>query len=254
MMRSAVFLISFVVLVLSSLRILTNQGAFVRQPALCDIGLCDIEVLEQEARLQAIASDSTAGPRALVYYQALLRSDAASPRVWGHLAQLYSQTDSVEKAAWCARRTEVLGWRVAPALLDAVHAWVAQSDTESVLRTGKQVLTLVRDYDSYIFRYYDAEELPASVILEQGIPPTTEAAGSWLTHVIEQNERPAAALTWTWMRGKSLTSPGLLNLYVAFLIGSGDGEGVPRLPAVALPMGDDPDQRLGLGMQMESWW
>jgi hypothetical protein len=45
------------------------------------VGLCDSEVLEKEARLQAIASDSAAEPRALLYYQALLRGDAASPYV-----------------------------------------------------------------------------------------------------------------------------------------------------------------------------
>jgi hypothetical protein len=221
-MRSAVSAISFVVLVISSLRILTNQGAFVRRPALCGIGLCDVELLEQEAKLQAIASDSAAEPRALVYYQALLRNDAASPHVWAHLAQLYSQSSAMDKAAWCAHRTERLGWRVAPALLDAVHAWVAQSNLEAVLRSGKQVLTLVRDYDPYIFRYYDAEELPVSAILERGIPRTTEAAGAWLMHVMERNDRPAAALTWAWMRRASLTTPILLNQYVAFLIGGGE--------------------------------
>jgi hypothetical protein len=224
-MRTSVFFISFVVLVLSSLRILTNQGAFVRWPALCDAGLCDVEVLEKEARLQAIASDSAAGPRALAYYRALLRSDAASPYVWAHLAQFYSQSSDMEKAAWCAHRAETLGWRVAPALLDAVHARVAQSDKVAVLRSGRQVLTLVRDYDSFIFRYYDAEELPVPAILDGGIPPTLDAAGSWLMHVIERNDRQAAALTWAWMRGHSLTSPQLLNQYTAFLIGRGDLDG-----------------------------
>ena len=224
-MRSSVFFISFVVIVLSSLRILTNQGAFVRRPALCDVGLCDIQVLEKEARLQAIASDSPAESRALVYYQALLRGDAASPYVWADLAQFYSQSSAQEKAAWCAHRAETLGWRVAPVMLDAVHARVAQSDKEAVLRSGRQVLTLVRDYDSFIFRYYDAEELPVSAILAGGIPPTLDAAGSWLTHVIERNDRQAAALTWAWMRGHSLTSPQLLNQYTAFLIGRGDLDG-----------------------------
>ena len=227
-MRISVVFISFVVLVLSGLRILTNQGAFVRRPALCDVGLCDTQVLEKEARLQAIASDSAAGPRALVYYQALLRGDAASPYVWAHLAQFYSQSSDAERAAWCAHRAETLGWRVAPAMLDAVHARVAQADKEAVLRNGRQVLTLVRDYDSFIFRYYDAEELPVPAILDGGIPATLDAAGPWLTHVIERNDRQAAALTWAWMRGHSLTSPQLLNQYTAFLIGCGDLDGAAR--------------------------
>jgi hypothetical protein len=227
-MRSSVLAISFVVLVLSSLRILTNEGAFVRRPVLCDLGLCDIQVLEQEARLQAIASDSPAESRALAYYQALLRSDAASPYVWAHLAQFYSQSSAMEKAAWCAHRSETLGWRVAPALLDAVHARVAQSDKEAVLHSGRQVLTLVRDYDSFIFRYYDAEDLPTAAVLDGGIPLTRDAAGSWLIHVIERNDRQAAARTWAWMRGNSLTSPQLLNQYSAFLIGRGDLDDATR--------------------------
>jgi hypothetical protein len=109
--------------------------------------------------------------------------------------------------------------------LGAVNARVAQSDKEAVLRGGRQVLTLVRDYDSSIFRYYDAEELPVAAVLEGGIPPTVDAAGSWLAHVIERNDRQGAALTWAWMRGNSVTSPPLMNQYAAFLIARGDLDG-----------------------------
>ena len=199
-----------------------NQGGgFAGHPRWCEWGLCNAELLEQEAKLQRIAGRSQ---RAMEFEIGLLERNAASPFTWAHAGEGYQASGDPARARDCAARSLQLGSSVAAAQMQVLNYYVGEDDREHVLSTGRRLLSLVRQYDDFVFRYYDAVEASVETVLARGLPDQSDAAISYLEHLIGKPDQVGAERTWAWMRSRSLGDDATANSYAGFLLRCGSIE------------------------------
>ena len=184
----------------------------------CRLGLCDIETVQRSAHLLTV-SGGTDNKRVLADYRLLLRQDPGSPFNWSSFA--FSLYDAGDRAGadQCIAQAVRMAPGSAPLLMQVLNYYMTVGDYSEVLPVGRRLLSLVKDYDPFVFRYYEQAASSPSTVLSSGMPPDLGRGADYLGYLIGRSDQPDAEAAWKWLRDRGYTGRPALNAYTTFLIG-----------------------------------
>jgi hypothetical protein len=199
---------------------LNGTGHPMGAPVFCRSGMCSPEDLKEEVRALVVAGASM--KQAEREQLELLSLDAASPYAWMDTAVVLQAAGDPDKAEPCARRAEALGPHLAPLQMRVLHFELNRGSREGVLRVGKTVLGLTRDYDDFVFTYYEQLDFGAADILGRGMPKDGDAPTGYLSRRLGKGDSAGAAEAAQWMMTEGVMTERGAETYSGYLLKLGE--------------------------------
>jgi hypothetical protein len=155
---------------------------------------------------------------AAVCFTSALRQNPASAQRWCDLGETLLEKGDSELAEFCFRRALELGPNRPAILFRAGNFFYATGREHATLENMAAVLTLVRDYDSLIFRYYTRLILPPSEVWRRGIPPRPVVAQAYFRHLVDTERADLLPTAWQELTSRGCADRHLLADYTDFLL------------------------------------
>jgi len=182
----------------------------------CRLGLCDVDAVQKAAHLLTVSGE--AHNRAVSDYKLLLRNDPGSPYNWTRLAFALADSGDRASAARCINQAVRLAPGSAPLLMEVLNYYMTVGDYADVLPTGRRLLSLVKDYDPFVFHYYEQAAFAPAIVLASGIPPNAARDSDYLRYLVGIGDQTSAEAAWQWLREHKCSDRPTLNAFTSFLV------------------------------------
>lgn len=181
----------------------------------CRLGLCDVDTVQKAAHLLTVSGEEH--NRAVGDYKLLLRQDPGSPYNWTRLAFALADSGDRATAARCIDQAVRLAPGSAPLLMEVLNYHMTVGDYAAVLPTGRKLLALVKDYDPFVFHYYEQAAFAPAIVLASGIPPNAVRGSDYLRYLVAVGDQASAEAAWQWLRDHQRSDRATLNAFTGFL-------------------------------------
>jgi hypothetical protein len=186
---------------------------------LCAAWLCPEEFSEERAYdLRQQAARGRFAPAIREFKRAVVLDPVSAYR-WADLAETIDG-HQVSTAKACFSRALVAAPYNPAILFRAANFYFSLGDYSTTMQYLSRVVRNpeLSDYYTPVFLTYARMNVPVRDVLNKGIPPTRQAAQSFLRFLMEGRQVTDAELTWKWIQDRSLGDDKIAGEYVAFLL------------------------------------
>jgi len=127
----------------------------------------------------------------------------------------------MDRAERSFKRATQLGANVPQILRELADFYVKAGRYGESLPYFGRILTLLSEYDSIVFDYFDEMKLSAQDLREGGALPTPRAANAYLRHLLSAGNTSAAKDLWNWIAVRAYADDSVAASYVDFLLQRG---------------------------------
>ena len=78
--------------------------------------------------------------------------------------------------------------------------------------------SLVKDYDPFVFHYYEQAAFAPAIVLASGIPPNAARDSDYLRYLVGIGDQTSAEAAWQWLREHKCSDRPTLNAFTGFLV------------------------------------
>lgn len=155
---------------------------------------------------------------ALALFQEAVRRDPGSARRWCDLGDALLMNGDLARGRYCFARAYELGGGSAAVVARVAQFHFAVGDTRRGLDCGARLLKLTRAYDEAIFQAYDWAGLPATDVLERGLPLDKSIGQRWFRHELKGGAGDDAGAAWAWLARNHFTDDRTATEYLDALV------------------------------------
>ncbi len=146
-----------------------------------------------------------------------LRRDPAAPDRWCDLGEARLQAGEERQARYCFAQALALGPNIPPVQLRAAEFYYRVHETKLALKQTSLILERTETYDSLIFDWYKAKNLPVTEILSHGLPGGPRASQAYLRYLMGIENTAGSVEAWNWAVSHSYADDRLAVEYVDYL-------------------------------------
>ena len=156
------------------------------------------------------------GPADSLYLDAVLR-DPASPYRWSDLADSLLTSGDKARAAFCSRRSIMLGPNVPAILLRAMNFAILSGMKPDALAAAGRLLDLVPDrYADIVFLQLTRAGCDANDVVTQILTSHPGLARRYLSRTMSAVDVSGVANVWHWMQAHNLVDAATERQYRSF--------------------------------------
>jgi hypothetical protein len=151
-------------------------------------------------------------------FQAVLTRDSVSAYRWADLGEAFLSSGKREEARKCLVRAIELAPYSPTILLRAATFYFRTGENNAALPHTSRILALTDAYDAIIFSYYSRLGIPASDILQHGLPESERAAREYFRFRLRSKLTGDVASVWQFLLARRITDTVIADEYVRALL------------------------------------
>ena len=152
-----------------------------------------------------------------------LVADSANPYRWADLAEAFAHAGQMDKARYAFQRALALSRDIPPILLRDANFHFQLDESDQALSSAARVLSIVPDYDSVLFNYFDRFVAGPKPVLA-AIGDSARATTAYTLHLIGTGDLAGARLAWLKLCSRGVKDNSLTATYIDALLKAGHGD------------------------------
>jgi tetratricopeptide (TPR) repeat protein len=180
--------------------------------------ICDTDRLRERAQTKLEEGEPEKVVSAILDLQEAVRRDPASAYRWCELGEALLEGGQPDQAKAAMSRAVELGPKAPLVLLRNFNLLLRLQEVQQALPLAARILTLVPDFDDYLFGSFTRWRMPNADVLKLGLPHDVRAVHSYARFLARSQDAERLDPLWTWMSSRFPPDRKLVYNYLQFLI------------------------------------